>query len=35
MAKEMASLFIYYIWYYFGLLDLIVSDYGLQFILAF
>jgi hypothetical protein len=34
-AKEMASLFIYYVWHYFGPLDSIVLDRGLQFISAF
>jgi transposase InsO family protein len=34
-AKEMASLFIYHIWHYFGLPDSIVSDCGPQFISAF
>ena len=34
-AKEMASLFIYHMWHYFGPLDSIVLDCGLQFILAF
>ena len=27
-AKEMASLFIYHVWCYFGPLDSIISDYG-------
>ncbi len=34
-TEEMAFLFIYYIWRYFGPLDSIVLDRGLQFILAF
>ena len=34
-TKEMASLFIYHIWRYFGPLDSIISDRGLQFISAF
>ena len=34
-TKEIASLFIYYVWRYFGPLDSIVLDRGLQFISAF
>src|SRR6266536_1896596 len=34
-TKEMAFLFIYHIWRYFGSLDSIVSDHGPQFISAF
>ena len=34
-AKEMAFLFIYHVWRYFGPLDSIVLDHGLQFISAF
>jgi hypothetical protein len=34
-TKEMASLFIYHIWCYFGPLDSIVSDCSLQFISTF
>ncbi len=35
IAEEMASLFIYYVWRYFGPLDSIISDWGPQFVLAF
>ena len=35
IAKEMALLFIYHVWHYFGPLDSIVLDQGLQFILTF
>ena len=34
-TKEMASLFIYHVWRYFGPLDSIVLDRGPQFISAF
>ena len=34
-AKEAARLFIHYIYWIYGLLDTIISDYGPQFILAF
>ena len=34
-TKDMASLFIYYVWRYFGLPDSIVSDRGPQFISDF
>ena len=34
-AKEMASLFIYHVWRYFGPLDSIILDRGPQFISAF
>ena len=34
-AKEVAWLFIYYIYWIYGPLDTIVSNCGLQFILAF
>src|SRR6266536_2677299 len=34
-AEEMASLFIYHVWRYFGPLDSIISDRGLQFISVF
>jgi transposase InsO family protein len=35
IAKKMASLFIYYIWRYFGPPDSIISDRGPQFISDF
>ena len=34
-TKEVAQLYIYYIYRIYGLLDTIISDYGLQFISAF
>ena len=34
-AKEAAQLYIYYIYYIYGPLDTIISNYRLQFILAF
>jgi len=34
-AKEAAWLYIYYVYRIYGLLDIIISDYGPQFILAF
>ncbi len=34
-AKEMAWLYIYYVYWIYGPPDTIISNYGLQFILAF